>query len=692
MELMENTAIIEAAELYGDRNGDAILAKPGDPDYESIAAVLPQNNSWDFIGTLKSKWKFLIGSGGRITIETTVFSNHKVDYRKEVCSLFDPAEYGLEYAGLHGQQTLVDGFLPVSRMNFMCPSGNVWYQTAFAAEINDRTVILLKIYEQKQGREFYYRINAPDCSTLKELMTLPPPRAERLAGGSLFETEIGRLRDFWKHELQAMVSFTVPEERIMNGVKAGLIKALLSQVNGVPKYGVTRYFCDTEEDRNCASFPPTTITLANCLTSWGLFEPAANFLGYHLDNFVNEEGALVHRKNGAALSEHGMMLDAIAYYLETTGDYTFLEKHSEPIKNIIAYLLKECASRNQNEHDLLKGCAEDDTRFWKASGWYSGNLWVCRGISELVRVFKNSGIHKWTELTTQMEYEAVGLRSSVLSSIQNSVIKSCDPWFIPPCPEWTQPFEHMTEDTCYPGSKDKLLVSSYTNYRFYPEMLSAGIMNHELSEIILKFRKVRGGEFLGITRFKPHNEEVLLDDWPLYNQLWALLNLGKAREFLLALYAHMAHHQGRYTFFAPESTGFDQLDSIHCVPSQLTVPLAVRWMLVFEERDQKILHLNRAAPSYWSHRTGAEISIKHAPTRWGSVSYQLKKVAAKEIIINVKTDFKTAAPKIVFYLRGFEAYKKIRITSDIDIQYKAGVLNLTPDTGDSSVHIKIDID
>jgi hypothetical protein len=53
MELMERTTIIEATGIYGDRYGAAILAKPDDPDYESIAAVLPQNNSWGFIGTPK---------------------------------------------------------------------------------------------------------------------------------------------------------------------------------------------------------------------------------------------------------------------------------------------------------------------------------------------------------------------------------------------------------------------------------------------------------------------------------------------------------------------------------------------------------------------------------------------------------------------------------------------------------------
>ena len=51
---------------------------------------------------------------------------------------------------------------------------------------------------------------------------------------------------FGQNELKAMSAFTTPEPRIVNGVKAAIIKALLCQVNGAQRYGVNRYFYKIE--------------------------------------------------------------------------------------------------------------------------------------------------------------------------------------------------------------------------------------------------------------------------------------------------------------------------------------------------------------------------------------------------------------------------------------------------------------
>ena len=51
---------------------------------------------------------------------------------------------------------------------------------------------------------------------------------------------------------------------------------------------------------------------------------------------------------------------------------------------------------------------------------------------------------------------------------------------------------------------------------------------------------------------------------------------GDFTELARCLAGHMTIHQGRFTYFAPETSFRDYLDSAHCVPSQLTLPLAVR--------------------------------------------------------------------------------------------------------------------
>ena len=69
-----------------------------------------------------------------------------------------------------------------------------------------------------------------------------------------------------------------------------------------------------------------------------------------------------------------------------------------------------------------------------------------------------------------------------------------------------------------------------------------------------------------------------LANWPLYNMLSGLCRYGDRREMIRLLAGHLALHQSRGTFFAPEMSFRDRLDSTACIPLQMTLPLAVRYL------------------------------------------------------------------------------------------------------------------
>jgi hypothetical protein len=660
---------------HEDPYGDNILKMSGDPSWEKLAAVLPQNNSWDFIATPQSRWKYLIGSDGRITIESTVATSNGLDYRHEICCLFDPAGMGFDYHDCSSQQSLLSGWLPVNCMTFTAHGRKVFSQTAFAVS-NDigKTEILIKITQSNLTQESFFVISEPNCSNREELLRFTPERPILLADGKRFERGLRALKTFWKHELSDMISFSLPEKRLKKAIKASLVKALNSQVDGSPYYGVTRYFCDTE--RNAESFPPTTITLVNTCTYWGLFKHARHFIINYLNNFVSSSGELIHRGNGASLSEHGMLLDCIANYILSAGDFNLLEEVGGAIKGIANFLL---SARLSSSSGLIKACAEDDTRGWTQAHWFSGNMWTCRGMFQLAEVLRKSD-PKWHSFADCLKKEATIFRQDLQKIIDDSIVYQSIPPFIPPLPEMKTPFNSMTSDLFWEELQRKkhLLFSAYCNYRFFPEMLSAGIMTEFQANILLKFRKARGGEFCGLTRFASPVLPEVIDDWPLYNQLWALINYDKPREFLLALYAHMTHHQARDTFFAPESTPYDRLDSIHCVPSQLIIPLGVRWMLVFAEYDRPVLHLNRATPCHWLKRVKNKILLKNAPTRFGKISYEIKKIAEREWQISLDTNFTSIPDEIIIHLRSLNLPGDVIITGDGAFKVSQTVISITP--------------
>ena len=108
-----------------------------------------------------------------------------------------------------------------------------------------------------------------------------------------------------------------------------------------------------------------------------------------------------------------------------------------------------------------------------------------------------------------------------------------------------------------------------------------------------------------------------------YGYAQMLLRLDRIEEYILFLYAHRYHDHSRGSWTAGEVSGITGGGAIFCIPAQQTIPLLVRWMLVFEDNDKDVLHFGRAIPRDWV-ATGKPIAIQQAPTRYGHVSYKLE--------------------------------------------------------------------
>ena len=78
--------------------------------------------------------------------------------------------------------------------------------------------------------------------------------------------------------------------------------------------------------------------------------------------------------------------------------------------------------------------------------------------------------------------------------------------------------------------------------------------------------------------------------------------------------------------------------------AQQTIPLLVRWMLVFEDPDADRLYLGRALPQKWV-ASGKPIAVDQAPTRWGRVDYRLEPRGDNELIATIALPDNGEAPK-----------------------------------------------
>ena len=525
--------------------------------FAEICAKVPQPNSYDLIGTETSIWKLLVNEKGVITIETQYTPPEiEPDYyycvRRTLLTMFSPEKTGFGTFKKSISHTKLDGYLPVSIIDFETDKGIVREY----ALVDTKDNLLVKI--EFENKSFFFKSSIPQTTDPAEIWKMNDPEAVKLADSSDFDTELATIRRHWNEKLAPVIAWNCPHDFLKNAVLSSFVNAFITQYNGAIRYGATRYYHDAE--RTAESFPPTIFTMFEACRFFGLQSEGERFFAHFLTNFVSDDGEIHHRGNGASLSEHGMLLECAA-----NASNNFQTAHKDKI-NAVASRLYKFIEKNE----LISCCPEDDLRDYPYHQWFSCNLWVVRGLLEYQKIVPAS---------EAQQKQLAAFAAEVNSICRKSAIQTADGLFVPPYPGYDEPFKDMNDFIDFVEGTDIHSVCSYTNYRFYPEMLSSRVLDNDLVKEIIKFRKARGGDFYGATAFRIFRDyqpyRYCIDDWPLYNYLKGLADCGDEDEFIRILAGHMAMHQSRTTFFAPEMSFRDYLDSTHCIPSQMLVPLAI---------------------------------------------------------------------------------------------------------------------
>jgi len=572
-----------------DMLGQQVLARGDDPDYEAVAALLPPLQTYTFLGTKTFSQKIIVWPDGRLGLDV---HHHQLEH-----VLFDPAAIlqKSSSAVTATKQGLIGTYLPVVDYGFSdAGMRSGWEEIAFAVGGRDlETYVCLR---STDGKRSYWRL----------------PEVHQLESGTPFYTRLLSVRQEWEQFLAKGVQFQVPDSRVSDASKAAIVRALISEAGNQPKYGVGVYGAKEHD-----TFPPTTILLNLCLLDWGFNDEAKARLSYYLSHFVKRDGSFDYY--GPAISEYGQLLTVAARYVRVTGDTAWLRKSLPPLRRIVQSLLAQIgASRKQYppespDYGLLWGSAEADTR--KDKRFYiSGNLWCWRGIEDMGRLLTDAGQASGDAGLGKLGEKLLGedekFRGNVLAALNREFQNGADPPFMPPIVGMKEPFGNMTEDE----------FASYTNYRYWPEMLSTGMLPAEMRDAVINYRTGHGGEVAATTRL-----EDVMDDWPYAHYAWGLLEADQVRHYLLGFFGHLAYHLTPGTFTAYESVaikGDRKRDnaSDYCVPAQVVGPQLLRWMIAWEPWDKQELWLARAVPNEW-YAHG--FSASRIPTRWGLIDLQV---------------------------------------------------------------------
>ncbi len=567
----------EAERILGsnaDELGLRLVANGGEPSYESAAALLPPLESYTFLGTTTSRNKVIVWPDGRLGFGVRDRSLENV--------LFDP-RVAVPGAGRAAawKQGLAGRYLPVVDYVFFEPRTQTsWEEIAFATGRDDlETHVCVR---QPGGKRLYWRL--PGASETKD-------------GAAFFQALLATQRE-WQRFFRTGMQLSIPDARVEDAATASIVRALISEVGLHPKYGAGVYWA-TEHD----TFPPTTILLNLCLLDWGFYQEVRERLKYYLSRFVKADGTFDYY--GPAISEYGQMLAVAVRYVRVTGDTAWLNENLPALKRIAGFLLSEITAARSREpegsplHGLLWGSAEADTREDRRY-YFSSDLWCWRGLVELGRLLRDDPLLA----------EAAAFQKDVTAALGRAYRTEGGQPFLPPVAGLEKPFERMTESE----------FASYTNYRYWPEMLSAGLLTPALVDAVIGYRATHGGEVAGTTRLYDH-----MDDWPYAHYAWGLLESGHIEKYLLGFYGHLAYHQTPGTFTACEQVAVKGgatrgYEADYCVPAQLVTPQMLRWMIAWEPWDREELWLARAAPRAWF---AAGFSASRIPTRFGPASISI---------------------------------------------------------------------
>lgn len=339
------------------------------------------------------------------------------------------------------------------------------------------------------------------------------------------------------------------------------IKTALANIDATfqgdhPRYGTGVYAAKEHE-----TFPPVIISTVDALSAWGMNIRAAELFQYWLVNFVKADGTISYY--GPSISEYGQLLHTAYVFNSRAGTSGWWEEGFSKLNGIADYLLR-LHSAALKEDGLISGVPEADTRE-NVAKYFHNNAWVVRGLEEWAELCEKTGSKPSVSLSS-IRSSAKKLKEDTLASIRKTWPAVSAGWWLPARTGEVPEPQNLTD-----GNE-----ASYTNYRYWPELLSSGILPADMANRLVDARLNNGGQFCGMTRFMGW-----LDDWPLTDYLNGLWSLGRKNDFLLSLFGHIAYHQceGHLTAYEQVSLPGDPHGSKradYCLPCQLVPARAGR--------------------------------------------------------------------------------------------------------------------
>lgn len=592
-----------------DLLADKLLAH-GDPDEAEVRRAAPPMDSAKHSGRdFRPRWNTIVG--------TRECSDTMPVYPGGNTRTYHPAQYFKELTYELAQKRyegLVGGWMPAVRKVMPGDDGSYYELLVFGDVIaRDRFIVQTwhRSAQVKDGKivKVVYGYSYPAYTRRRQ-----DPKPEEFYRGLL------EFAEYWDRQMQDLVEITLPDANWSDMVAHAFAKELMVRPGGIyPKYGaVDRDYYGPEYDGFQDIFTMSLYSNLEC----GMFAQARGIFENYFSDFVDERGMVNMR--GPETAQFGLTLSLVARYYNYTRDAALLKKFRGKIEATAAVLTELhdeglALPDSDRGHALIHGWCESDSCLARdPSVWdkpyFANSAFAVRGWREISAVWQTLGFDE--SLAADWTRRASQLQSQLVKSIDGSIRRDQKPAYVGPLPGAKMPFRESLASE-HPSEQQ-------WTHRCYAELLQADVLPPSQAEVIIDCMRAYGATTIGVVAnvepAHPTGRDIL--GFISYGYAQMLLRLDRIEEYILFLYAHRYHDHSRGSWTAGEVAGITGDDALFCIPAQQTIPLLVRWMLVFEDSDEDRLYFGRALPRAWI-KAEKPISITAAPTRWGRVNYRL---------------------------------------------------------------------
>lgn len=338
-----------------------------------------------------------------------------------------------------------------------------------------------------------------------------------------------------------------------------------------------------------------------------------------------------YQRNGLWYNQLGKKLGFLAHYYNLTHDKSwFIENRERWLKQV---------NRALNDREPTTGlfpreqyCADIETPVYSLN--VNANAWA--GLRDFIPVLEDIGEH---EIAAKCAKAAAELRAATLKAVAQSEFKNVKPVFIPNALFGEEkPYERLTA----------------VRLGGYWDLMAPYILRSDLfagtprEDWIIDYLRTHGGLCMGVVRTHPGGSFYMVkqnnDDLYTIGYTQTLLRRDEVDRVLVSFYGKLAQCLTRDTFVGAEGTclmPYDQYGRQMYLPPNSASNAFYLWMLRYmlvQDWDidnngrPETLRLAFATPTAWL-ADGKSISVKHAPTAFGEISYMIRSRLSKGYVV-----------------------------------------------------------